>query len=203
MPSVDKSSENYENLAPRDGELFFVREFLCPYDASILQQQLLTDLEWDEETIVVVGKQVKVPRLVCWYGDPQACYKYSGTIHNPIPWTSGLKLVKTRIEKFSENRFNSVLGNLYRNGTDSMGWHADKEKELGIDPFIASLSLGETRLFKLRHNKSKETINLYLSHGSLLLMGGNLQSRWRHSIPKSRKATHPRINLTFRYIFHL
>lgn len=192
--------DKYENLIPTDGEMFLIPDFLSQSEASTIQHRLLSELAWEEESLVVFGKSVQVPRLVCWYGDPQAVYSYSGTVHHPSPWTSTLKSLKTRIENFSGHKFNSVLGNLYRNGGDSMGWHADKEKELGVNPFITSLSVGENRLFRLRHNQSKKTINLYLTHGSLLLMGGNIQHRWRHCVPKIPQLKKSRINLTFRNI---
>ncbi len=192
--------KNYDNLAPRDGELFLLKNFLEPKEASLTLQCLLSKLQWEEETIMMFGKPLTVPRLVCWYGDSGTRYSYSGTVHNPIPWTPTLIDLKTRIESFSNHRFNSVLGNLYRTGQDSMGWHADKEKELGLNPFIASLSLGVRRLFKIRHNKSKQIVDLHLPHGSLLLMGGNLQHCWRHCLPKDRIAKGVRVNLTFRLI---
>ncbi len=180
--------------------MFLINNFLDPQEASSIQQRLLSELEWREETIVMFGKSLIVPRLVCWYGDRGASYKYSGTVHDPLPWTPTLTNLIARIEIYSRQRFNSVLGNLYRNGQDSMGWHADKENELGLNPFIASLSLGAKRLFKLRHNKSKQIIDLHLCHGSLLLMGGNFQHSWRHCLPKIHETNGPRVNLTFRLI---
>lgn len=200
MASSREYPNKSENLAPKDGELFLIKNFLGSREASSIQQQLLSELEWEEETIAMFGKSLKIPRLVCWYGDPGASYKYSGTVHDPLPWTPTLTDLKARIEIDSKQRFNSVLGNLYRNGQDSMGWHADKEKELGLNPLIASLSLGAKRLFKLRHNKSKQIIDLHVCHGSLLLMGGNLQHRWRHCLPKNHANNGSRVNLTFRLI---
>ena len=146
------------------------------------------------------GRTVRVPRLVCWYGNRNAIYRYSGVEHIPHPWTKSLSELKTRIETFTQRTFNSVLGNLYRNGYDSMGWHSDDEKELGPNPFIASISLGSTRLFKVRHKSSKEQIKLLLPHGSLLTMSGPFQHHWQHSIPKTSAPIAPRINLTFRDI---
>jgi alkylated DNA repair dioxygenase AlkB len=138
--------------------------------------------------------------LVAWYGDPQASYRYSGIAHTPLPWLPLLAELKIQIELQSKQSFNSVLCNLYRSGQDSMGWHADKEPELGNNPYIASLSFGAARLFKFRHLKTKDTVDVILENGSLLLMGGELQYHWRHSLPKTTKVSEPRINLTFRKI---
>ena len=189
-----------ENLVSRDGVVYLFREFYRPPEADRLFASLVTDLAWQEEEIMIVGKKVKVPRLMCWYGAEDAIYQYSGVIHAPLPWTDVLLDIKQRIEKHSGETFNSVLANLYRDGGDSMGWHADKEKELGKNPEIASLSLGDERIFKLRHNKTGATLDIHLQHGDLLMMGGSLQHHWRHCIPKIRREKSERINLTFRKI---
>lgn len=189
-----------ENLASRDGEVFLIESFIAHDEVSNIEQRLAHGLAWDEQFIRMFGKPVKVPRLTCWYGDPGAIYSYSGTRNIPLHWQPLLLSLKRSIELFSKHPFNSVLGNYYRNGNDSMGWHADKEKELGRNPFIASLSLGATRLFMLQHNKSKEIIKLDLSPGSLLLMGGALQHHWRHCLPKTKADNGERINLTFRNV---
>ena len=189
-----------ESLVGQDGEVYLLRQFYQRPDADQLFQALRKELAWQQENIIIVGKCVKVPRLVCWYGDHEAVYQYSGVVHEPLPWTADLFRVRQQIEQYCGRYFNSVLANLYRDGSDSMGWHADKEKELGVNPFITSLSLGDERLFKIRHNKTKQTIDINLQHGDLLLMGGALQHHWRHCVPKTRKEKTPRINLTFRQI---
>jgi len=117
-----------------------------------------------------------------------------------LPWLPPLSAIKQKIEARCQTAFNSVLANLYRNGQDSMGYHADNEKELGVNPVIASLSLGETRLFKLRHKKRREQLDILLEHGDLLIMAGELQHHWLHALPKSRQEKAPRINLTFRNV---
>lgn len=189
-----------ENLISRDGVVYLFRGFYRPPEADQLFQSLFAGLAWQEEEIVIVGKRIKVPRLMCWHGSEDAIYQYSGVVHVPLPWTDVLLGIKQRIERQSGQAFNSVLANLYRDGTDSMGWHADKEKELGKNPEIASLSLGDERLFKLRHNKTGELLDINLQHGDLLMMGGSLQHHWRHCIPKIRRQKSERINLTFRKI---
>ncbi|MEY3287969.1 MAG: hypothetical protein RLZZ419_211 [Pseudomonadota bacterium] len=188
------------NRVAFDGELFLIKQFYSLPESDQLFAAFETGLAWQEETIFIFGKQVKVPRLMCWYGDPDACYQYSGVNHSPIPWNAELQLVREKIEQQCGNAFNSVLANLYRDGKDSMGRHTDDEKELGVNPVIASLSLGDERLFKLHHKKSKQTVDIILGHGDLLVMAGTLQHHWMHSIPKTKKFKRPRINLTFRKI---
>jgi alkylated DNA repair dioxygenase AlkB len=187
------------NLA--DGsELALTRGFYNKAESDPLFTKLLTNLHWQEEDIFIFSKWVKVPRLMCWYGDPNAYYQYSGVSHQPLPWTLELQRIRGKVEQHCQCTFSSVLANLYRDGRDSMGCHADDEKELGINPTIASLSLGEERLFKLHHKKSKQTLNINLQHGDLLVMGGTCQRYWMHSVPKTKAHKTPRINLTFRKI---
>lgn len=196
MPAFDSEA----NQVPFDGDFYWIRQFYPAAEADRLFEQFITELAWQEEDIFIYGKWLKVPRLMCWYGDPEASYRYSGVTHQPLLWTSELLVVKRAIEQCCEFTFNSVLANLYRNGSDSMGCHADDEKELGNDPVIASLSLGETRLFKLHHKKRKITLNFELGHGDLVVMAGALQHHWVHSVPKTKQLKTPRINLTFRKI---
>lgn len=199
MKIISKASDS-PNLISCNGELRYYQHFVSPQLADKIFQQLHDQLNWREETLMIVGKQVTSPRLVCWYGDPGAVYRYSGVTHTPLPWVPVLRQIKEQIDQLSGFEFNSVLGNLYRNGQDSMGWHADKEKQLGINPVIASLSLGAERLFKLRHRKNNQAVDINLEHGSLLIMSGSLQHHWRHCLPKTRSCRTPRINLTFRFI---
>lgn len=181
-------------------ELYWVKGFYALKEADDLFKKLLSSLCWEEEHLFIYGKQVKVPRLLCWHGDPECVYCYSGVNHQPNPWTQDLLAIKLKLEQACGCCFNSVLANLYRDGNDSMGWHADNEKELGINPVIASLSLGDDRLFKIRHHKSKTSFNINLAHGDLLVMAGTFQYYWRHSVPKTKMSKAPRINLTYRYI---
>ena len=201
MPLFDASALN--NLAPRDGDVFLLKHYYPASEADALFTTLLIKLVWQEESIRIFGKSVNVPRLTCWYGDPEAVYSYSGVKHEPMPWTPELNAIRQKIQSDFAFTFNSVLANLYRSGQDSMGYHADNEKELGINPVIASLSLGDERLFRLVHNKSKEKLDLVLGHGDLLIMAGSLQHHWRHAIPKTVQLKSPRINLTFRKIIGL
>jgi alkylated DNA repair dioxygenase AlkB len=181
-------------------ELYCVKGFYDLKEANDLFQKLLSGLCWEKEYLFIYGKQVTVPRLLCWHGDPEALYRYSGVNHEPRTWAEDLLAIKLNLEKACGSCFNSVLANLYRDGNDSMGWHADNEKELGNNPVIASLSLGDDRLFKIRHHKSKSSFDINLSHGDLLVMGGSFQHYWQHSVPKTKVLKTPRINLTYRYI---
>lgn len=178
----------------------FLPEFFSPDESSKLFAALQAQLAWSEENIKMFGKSIKVPRLVCWYGDDNVTYRYSGVDHYSLPWTPELIEIKERIEKYTQKRFNSVLGNYYRNEKDSMGWHSDNEKTLGSNPCIASISLGENRLFKIRHRKSRSVHEGLLTNGSLLVMSGNFQNEWQHSIPKAKTGKKPRINLTYRFV---
>lgn len=189
-----------KNILPFDGELYLVEGFYQQNDAQQLFDVLLDRLEWQEEQIFIYGRWVKVPRLMCWYGDNGASYQYSGVNHKPLPWITPLSSAKHKIETHYHCSFNSVLANCYRNGSDSMGRHADDEKELGLNPLIASLSLGEQRLLKFRHQKTQEVRDVILSHGDLLLMAGEIQHYWQHELPKTKKQKAERINLTFRKI---
>jgi alkylated DNA repair dioxygenase AlkB len=189
-----------KNLVPLDGELYLIQQFYRLSEADRLFSALESGLAWQEETIFIYGKWIKVPRLMCWYGDTDAYYHYSGVTHQPLPWTSELQAIRQKIELQCQCVFNSVLANLYRHGQDSMGCHADDEKELGLNPVIASLSLGEQRLFKLHHKTDKVQLDIVLNRGDLLVMAGVLQHHWLHSVPKTKKLKAPRINLTFRKI---
>ena len=190
-----------DSLAHRDGYLHLYPEFIPPEEATRLFDALQNELAWAEESIKLFGKKRLVPRLVCWYGDNNISYRYSGVNHHAQPWTPSLLSLKQQLEATTKRKFNSVLGNLYRNEKDSMGWHADNEKELGETPFIASISLGAERIFKARH-KDGETVKLSLDNGSLLTMSGLFQQYWQHCVAKTSIPKSARINLTFRYVAH-
>lgn len=163
---------------------------------------LAGSLAWREESIVLFGKRMLQPRLLAWYGDPEATYRYSGVRHDPLPWTPELAMLRKCVEAFCGAHFNSVLANLYRHERDSMGLHADDERELGEQPVIASLSLGEERIFRFRHRRRRDIgpVRVALPSGSLLVMAGPTQENWKHELPKRTAPCGPRINLTFRQI---
>lgn len=169
-------------------------------EASSFFERLKAETPWESETLTLFGRKVTAPRLISWHGDAGTAYGYSGVRHEPKPWTPALRQLKARVEKAAGVRFNSALLNLYRDGRDGMGWHADDEPELGPRPVIASLSLGATRRFQLRRKDGTETLDYELASGDLLLMKGDSQRLWRHRVPKTAKKVLPRINVTFRRI---
>ncbi len=179
------------------GAILFAPDFLSETEADQLFAKLVVDAAWRQERSIW-GHMA--PRLTAYYADPSVDYRYSGVTHEGVGWPENLTWVKDRIEKQVEESFNSVLLNLYRDGDDSMGFHADDEKELGENPTVPSLSLGATRSFVLRHKKSKQKLTYQLTHGSLLVMAGSLQHFWKHAIPKTKAKVGQRINLTFRKV---
>ena len=159
------------------------------------------ELDWRQDEINLYGKQVLIPRLQAWYGDKESFYQYSGLSLAPIPWTESLSILKDKIEKNTQFEFNSMLANLYRDQKDSVAWHSDDEEELGLQPTIASFSLGAERVFQLKHKITGERFKLPLQSGSLLIMAGDTQKYWQHAVLKQQRQIGPRINLTFRKIF--
>lgn len=190
-----------ENILPQDGEAIYLEKFFDKDQSTKLFNALKSDIQWQQQEIKMFGKLIQMPRLTAWYGDAGVNYTYSGLKNEPNKWTKELLLIKKIIEEKLGYKFNSVLLNLYRDGKDSMGWHKDDEKELGPNPVICSISFGESRIFKFRHEKNKKlNFDLELEDGSVLLMKGETQHHWYHSIPKTKKVVKPRINLTFRLI---
>ncbi|OWY20882.1 alpha-ketoglutarate-dependent dioxygenase AlkB [Sphingobacteriales bacterium UPWRP_1] len=187
-----------------DAELLYLHPFLPAAEAGRLFEHLLGagHIAWRQDSIRMFGKQVLTPRLSAWYGVSGAVYTYSGLTLHPLPFTPALLSLKEIIEQTVQHaQFNSVLLNLYRNGADSMGWHADDEPELGSNPVIASVSLGAERRFLLRHKYRKELKQqIVLQHNSLLIMRGTTQHFWQHALPKTSRPAGARINLTFRHI---
>ncbi|HKT94180.1 MAG TPA: alpha-ketoglutarate-dependent dioxygenase AlkB [Paraburkholderia sp.] len=174
--------------------------WLAPEAAAAVLARIIAEADWRQERIRTPGGWVDQPRLTAWQGDPGAVYIYSGIRNVPQPWTPAVAWLRERAEATSGARFNSVLLNRYRSGLDSMGWHADKERELGPEPVIASVSLGSTRTFEFRHARTHATHTLALTHGSLLVMRGRTQLEWIHRVPKEAGARGERINLTFRWV---
>lgn len=183
-----------------NGEYIFYPSFFSKYESDIYFKSLREGIEWKQESMNMYGKKIDFPRLTSWYGDNDKPYSFSGLTLQPLSWTKELLEIKDKIEPESNVSFNSVLLNLYRNGQDSISWHTDAEKELGKNPTIASVNFGETRTFQLRHLETKEKLDIELTHGSLLIMRGQLQHFWQHQIPKTTRKINERINLTFRVI---
>ena len=165
-------------------------------------QQLMTETPWIQPQIKLCGRQFAVPRLLAWYGDAEARYRYSGLVHDPLAWTPLMSDIRSHVEHQVGQAVNGALLNLYRDGQDAMGWHSDDEPELGPEPLVVSLNLGATRRFDFRRKgTSRIEHSLALEHGSLLVMRGPTQHHWQHQIARTRKVTEPRLNLTFRQLF--
>jgi alkylated DNA repair dioxygenase AlkB len=182
-----------------DGELWFQQRLALDLAPAEVMRRLLDETDWRAEQIQVWGKLHMQPRLSAWHGE--ARYRYSGKTFDPLPFTPLQLHIKQAVEQATGRQFNSVLLNYYRDERDSMGFHADDERELGPDPAIASVSFGAPRTFILKHRRLPKTVKLALGDGCLLLMAGALQRHWLHGINKERSARGPRINLTFRRIY--
>ena len=184
-----------------DAEILYYPHFFDKKEADAIFAQLTTDIPWQQDEIRVFGKVHPQPRLTALFGNEGKPYSYSNIKMQPHSWNPLLQKIKLNVESVSNTKFTTVLLNLYRDGRDSNGWHSDNEKELGINPIIASVSFGTERVFQLKHNTiSNLKQNILLEHGSLLLMKGTTQHFWKHQIPKTSKKIGSRINLTFRVI---
>ena len=167
---------------------------------SDLNEINFKNIKWKQDFINFYGKKIPLPRLTSWYGDPGKSYSYSGINSNPNPWNTELMKIKETIDVIAQTQFNSVLLNCYRDGEDYLSWHADDEKELGRNPIIGSVNFGAERDFCLKQNDGPIKLTLPLCHGTLLIMKGELQHFWQHSVPKRKKVKDVRINLTYRVI---
>lgn len=184
-----------------DAEFIYYPNFFLKEKADIFFETLLKETPWQHDEITIFGKKILQPRLTSLYGNEGKSYGYSNIVMHPHAFNNTLTFIKDEIENTINEHFTTVLLNLYRNEKDSNGWHADNEKELGRDPVIASLSLGEERVFQIKHNTNKEVKrSIILQHGSLLVMKNGAQIHYKHQIPKASKSKKPRINLTFRNI---
>lgn len=178
-----------------DGGILLFGECFLPSELSDRYfVELRDNCGWEQKPGIFGHMQ---PRLTASYGDVGVTYRYSGTVNVALPWTPTLHEIKEKIETV-QGRYNYCLLNRYRSGQDSMGMHADNEPEMGN--VIGSLSLGATRTFRIRHNKTKETMSFPLGHGSLVIMAGTMQQFWKHEIPKTKAPVGERINLTYRQI---
>jgi len=193
--------KNAENILEKDGQAIFYPQFFSLPESDHYFENLMKEIEWKQEPIFIFGKSVMQPRLTAWYGDPDKSYQYSGITMHPKNWTNVLLEIKQKIETLSPVAFNSALLNQYRHEKDSVGWHRDNEKSLGINPVIGSVSFGAPRKFLFRYYADKSIQHSFeLTHGSFLLMQGETQNYWEHCIPKQNHKTGPRINMTFRVI---
>ncbi|MBP9034218.1 MAG: alpha-ketoglutarate-dependent dioxygenase AlkB [Pseudomonadales bacterium] len=191
---------SYQRIELADGALaLFADAFVA--EAPAWSAALMQEVRWEQHWLTLFGRRIAAPRLSAWYADAGCNYRYSGLSLAAQPFTPVLAQIRACTEALAGHGFNSVLLNLYRDGADGMSWHSDDEPELGPAPLIASVSLGATRRLLLRRRDAHQTrFGLDLGDGSLLLMEPPLQRHWQHSVAKTRRATGPRINLTWRRI---
>ena len=197
-----KKNEERLDLNLSDANISYFPHFLEPEFANRAFNVFLDELEWRQHTVKIFGKLLPQPRLTALYGVNDQSYTYSNLTLKPLKFTPELLKIHQKLIDLTKIDFTHCLANLYRDGNDSMGWHSDDEKALGIEPVIASVSLGGVRNFQLKHKNIKDQrFKLDLENGSLLLMAGRTQHFWKHQLPKTKKLLSPRINLTFRTLF--
>lgn len=194
-------SNEFIKLPLKDANVLYLEQFYNSETSNFLFNTLRKEILWQQDDIKLFGKTYKQPRLTALYAENEKPYSYSNITMYPKSFFKELEQIKSDIEEKIAHKFTTCLANLYRTGNDSNGWHSDNEKELGHNPVIASLSLGATRSFKLKHKTdSSQRFNIELPSGSLLIMKGTTQEFWKHQIPKTKKHVGERINLTFRTI---
>ena len=197
--SLFDDTDDKQTIVLPDAELDYYPGWLPNHEAYF--QQLAEAVCWRQDLIRMYGREQPIPRLNAWYGDAGADYAYSGIELQPQPWFPLLASLRDRVAATVSADFNSVLVNWYRDGNDSVGWHSDDETELGPSPLIASVSLGATRRFSLRHKcQAQLRYRIDLAGGSLLVMRPGMQRFWQHQLAKSTRPVAGRINLTFRRI---
>ena len=198
MDLFNQSSENNllfgESIVESHGIIFSKEEI------SAIFNDLLKDIAWEIDEILIFGKKITTKRKTAWYGDKPFTYTYSHATKIALTWTQTLLEIKEKVELISNEKYNSCLLNLYHDGSEGMGWHSDDEKMIVPKSAIASVSFGATRKFVFKHKKDKTQVSTILENGSLLVMKGETQIDWLHALPKSLKIKTPRINLTFRMI---
>jgi alkylated DNA repair dioxygenase AlkB len=186
------------NYLPQDGTVNYYGKPLTRQQADHYLEKLLTTIAWKNDEAVIFGRHIITKRKVAWYGNENYHYAYSNITRHALKWTKELLELKKLVEEKTGEVFNSCLLNLYHTGEEGMAWHSDDEKTLGENAAIASFSFGAERKFSFKHKQTKEVVSMMLEHGSLLVMKGTTQTHWLHCLPKSKRITTPRVNLTFR-----
>ncbi|MFK8038716.1 MAG: alpha-ketoglutarate-dependent dioxygenase AlkB [Crocinitomicaceae bacterium] len=189
-----------QNILPYQGDVRYYGPIFTIEEANKCKDYLLQQIKWQNDEAYIFGKHIITKRKVAWYGDKAFNYTYSNATKVALVWTAELLEIKSKIELISGINFNSCLLNLYHNGEEGMAWHSDDEKALGKNTSIASISFGAERKFSFKHKSTKEKVDTFLEHGSLLMMQGETQTNWLHRLPPTKKVQTPRINLTFRTI---
>ena len=190
--------DNIPNIINKDGVALYYPSLLNEESIPHFYVELFNKINWEQEKIKIFGNEITTKRKVAFYSDPLISYTYSGKTKIGLPWIASLIQLKEKIELITNVKYNACLLNLYHDGEEGMGWHSDNEKEIVPESSIASLSIGASRKFSFKHKLTNETLSIVLENGSLLEMKGAIQKHWLHALPKSKKITSPRINLTFR-----
>jgi alkylated DNA repair dioxygenase AlkB len=200
MELFDYKPDVSKNWLPYEGTVNYYGKLLNQETANHYLKALLENIEWRNDEAVIFGKKIITKRKVAWYGEKPFEYTYSNTTKQALLWTKELLELKELIEKETGETFNSCLLNLYHTGEEGMAWHSDGEKDLKKDGAIGSMSFGAERKFAFKHKKNQEKVELFLEHGSLLVMKDTTQTHWLHRLPPTKRVTSARVNLTFRTI---
>ena len=200
MQLFDIEADPRHNHLPYDGTVQYYGKVIQEMVADDYFEKLMQNIAWENDQATILDRQITTKRKVAWYGDQGYEYTYSNVNRYALPWTVELLELRQRVQQLTGERFNSCLLNLYHTGEEGMAWHSDDETDLKKNGAIASLSFGAERRFAFKHKQSKEKVELYLEHGSLLVMKDTTQSHWLHRLPPTKKVTTARINLTFRTI---
>lgn len=200
MQLFDIEADPRHNHLPYDGTVQYYGKVIQEMVADDYFEKLMQNIAWENDQAIILGRQITTKRKVAWYGDQGYEYTYSNVNRYALPWAVELLELRQRVQQLTGERFNSCLLNLYHTGEEGMAWHSDDETDLKKNGVIASLSFGAERKFAFKHKQSKEKVELYLEHGSLLVMKDTTQSHWLHRLPPTKKVSTARINLTFRTI---
>ncbi len=200
MDLFNSTASLQKNILHKDGIVNYFGKVFNRVEADQFYDELLNNIVWKNDEAHIFGKVIITKRKVAWYGDKPFEYTYSNNTKQALPWTPALLQLKNIIENKSGETYNSCLLNLYHDGSEGMAYHSDGEKDLKKNGAIASVSLGAERKFSFKHKKSKERVDVFLEHGSLLIMKGTTQEHWMHRLPPTKKINRPRVNLTFRTI---
>ena len=200
MQLFDIEADPKYNHLPYEGTVQYYGKVMQKLVADDYFEKLMQNIAWENDQAIIFGRQITTKRKVAWYGDQGYEYTYSNVNRYALPWTVELLELRQRVQQLTGERFNSCLLNLYHTGEEGMAWHSDDETDLKKNGAIASLSFGAERKFAFKHKQSKEKVELYLEHGSLLVMKDTTQSHWLHRLPPTKKVSTARINLTFRTI---
>lgn len=200
MDLFSTGSDASINLLPQDGVVNYYGKIFSQAEANTFLEQLMHTIEWKNDEALIYGKRIITKRKVAWYGSKAFPYTYSKTTKTALPFNDLLLYLKQQTETLTGELFNSCLLNLYHTGEEGMAWHSDAEKELKKNGAIASLSFGVDRKFAFKHKITQEKVEVFLEHGSLLVMKGTTQTHWLHRLPPTKLVHQPRVNLTFRFI---